>query len=300
MKNDSADVIPNPFNLMLNSLKSVNGYKDFCNFIKRRLGSNEDWRAEIKALFEINKNTHPLVSICSQNKSEPEGVFRTGDKDGIIEAAFVRYLFDRNFEKSKTINRIQNSLKPLCKYLIDKYHDYAIKLCLFSLENKPTENELKTIKSDLIEFFTKKGENLLRINKWGLVGISPKNNFPSIDIPNPEIILSFQKGGIIIQSYNTNLNEKVLSLIKNKRKQHKTKFKTFLKLYYFYIDCPITKLREIVDDDIQRKIHDDEVLVVNATSIVNSKLVETKRIFGMQKDLFDFSNPYYINTVYKN
>lgn len=295
MKNDITGIIPKPFNLMLNSLESIKGYKEFCDFVKSRSNNNKDWKAEIKALFEINKGMHPLVRICSQNESEPEGIFRIGDGDGIIEVAFVRYLFDRNLEKSKIINRIKDCFTPLCKNLIGKYQDYAIKFYLFSLGNKPTDDELKKISSDFSGFFTKKKYNLFQFNKSWLVCTCPKNNFPSIDMPNPEMILSFEKNGMVVRALNTNLNKKVLSLIKSKRKQHKKKYNDFFKIYYFYIDCPITKLRKIVDDDIQKKIYEDEVLVVNATSMIGLKLMENKKIFGRKKNLFDFSNPYYVN-----
>lgn len=84
MKNDNAKMIPNPYHLMLNLLKDITGYKEFCNFIDSGSSSNEDWKAEIKALFEINKGMHPLISICSQNESEPEGIFEINDKNGIL------------------------------------------------------------------------------------------------------------------------------------------------------------------------------------------------------------------------
>ena len=295
IKNNVMNTISTPFNSMLNSLRNIYGYPEFCDFINKRLNSNEDWRAEVKALFEINKNIHPLVRICSQSKSEPEGVFKIKDKEGIIEVAVVRYSFDNNFEKNKTINIIKNYLKPLTKKLVDKYQDYAIIFCLLSLANKPTEDELKKIKLDLTDFFSKNDDNLLNISEWVWLGVFPKNNFPSKTMLNPEIILSFEKSGTIVIAHNVNLNKKIINLIKSKRKQHKDKYDTFIKIYYFYINCPIPRLREIEDDLIQKELFDDEVLVINATSIINSILTENKKIFGAQKCLFDFSNSYYKN-----
>lgn len=54
-----------PYDLMLNSLSNVLGFKEYCDFLKKRISLNNDWKAEIKSLFEINKYGHPLERICS-------------------------------------------------------------------------------------------------------------------------------------------------------------------------------------------------------------------------------------------
>ena len=104
-----------PYDEMLKALASVKGYEQFTNFIKERAlqrnrRKSNDWKAEVKALFEINKKAHPLVEICSHMESEPEGIFKIDNELGIIEAAFVRYLFTGSDIKRKLYNWTLNKL----------------------------------------------------------------------------------------------------------------------------------------------------------------------------------------------
>ena len=110
-----------PYREMLQSLKDIKGYDEFVKFIGPRLSKNNDWKAEVCALFEINKTRHPLVEICSQESSKPEGIFKVGDKLGIIEAAKIGYLFDTNDENRKKINKIVNCFKPVTNLFKGQY-----------------------------------------------------------------------------------------------------------------------------------------------------------------------------------
>ncbi|GAG74469.1 unnamed protein product [marine sediment metagenome] len=73
----------------------------------------------------------------------------------------------------------------------------------------------------------------------------PENGFPLLKIPNPEVSVLIKRTGVLVWAYNVDLNKKIQQLLKDKRSQHKLKYRDNLKVYYFFIDCPIPRLREI-------------------------------------------------------
>jgi len=284
------DRIQTPYNFMLDSLSNIDGYKEFYDFLKKRLNVNNNWIVEIKSLFEINKKNHPLEKICSHLKSEPEGIFKIQDNYGIIEASYIEYLFNQNYETNKTINIVKNILDPFRKKIFGKFENYLI---LIILKNRPTEIELIKVKTFLTDFFMENHNTLCLKDRFGILEIYPTNFLPSVNMQGTEIILSLSKAGTVIQATNVNLNKKIISLIKSKRNQHKIKYKNFTKVYYLFINCPTYRLDEINNGLIQRKLHNDEILVLNAVTLAKNVLEENKKIFGSQRDFFDFSNSYY-------
>ena len=160
MGNDIFSRIGVPYDRMLKSLENVEGYGQFVKFIEDRADVNNDWKAEIKAVFEINKKGHPLISISSQDESEPEGIFKINDEVGIIEAAFIRYVY--NEEQNKVINRVKNWLSPLSKQLTGRYEDYEISVFIFSIDDSPTDEELKHIKENLVDSIRNGDNNFFR------------------------------------------------------------------------------------------------------------------------------------------
>ena len=131
------------------------------------------------------------------------------------------------------------------------------------------------------------------MDRYGVLEVFPSKYIPSINMPNIEIAFLLSKSGSVVKATNVNLNKKIISLIKSKRNQHKIKYNNFIKVYYFYVNCPPPRLDEINDNLIQSKLHDDEVLVLTAVSKRDTIFEENKKIFGTQKDLFDFSNTFY-------
>lgn len=71
---DSQPQLDYPYNKMLDALKDINGFYELKIRILR--SKSDDWKAEVKALYEINKLTHPLIEICSHKIAEPEGIFQ--------------------------------------------------------------------------------------------------------------------------------------------------------------------------------------------------------------------------------
>lgn len=286
-----------PYDLMLNSLSNVLGFKEYCDFLKKRISLNNDWKAEIKSLFEINKYGHPLERICSFSESEPEGIFKFKEGYGFIEAAFIGYLFNMNYEKNKTINKIKNILEPLKQKFVDKYKNYLILLFLKSI---PTDVELKYIKEALVDYFKNNKDDLFLDNEYFVLEVFESKHLPTRNNPDIEIGFALSKNGILIQSANVRLDKKIINLIKTKRKQHKIKYNNFIKIYYFLINCPPPRLEEINECLSHEKLHDDEILILSAISYSDGGLKENKKIFGIKKSFFDLSNNYYALEQFNN
>lgn len=295
MEKDIFSRIGSPYDKM-KSLENVDGYEQFVKFIEERMGINNDWKVEIKALFEINKRSHPLVEICSQKQSEPEGIFKINSEFGIIETAFVRYVVNQSEAKRKLTNKVKNWLKPLSKYLTGKYKGYEILVHIFSFDVEPTDEELKKIRDDLSDVYNNEGKNFMKIDRFGIIMLFPKNEFPSLQIPKPELSLRITRSGDIVRTYNIELNEKIQQLLKHKRRQHRLKYGDNLRVYYFFIDCPVTRIREIDEEKVLKGMKNKEIAVIFALSDIRGRLVENKKIitrFDENNYCFDFSNKYY-------
>ncbi|MBA7695882.1 hypothetical protein ES703_104522 [subsurface metagenome] len=213
----------------------------------------------------------------------------------------MRYLFNQNKMKRKLINRVENWLKPLSKYLTGKYKDYVISVIIFSLDVEPTDAELKSTRNYLSNFFRKGEKNMMKVDKFGIIMLYPENGFPLLKIPNPEVSLIIKRTGVVVRAYNVDLNKKIQQLLKDKRNQHKLKYRDNLKVYYFFIDCPIPRLREIDRKKVLESTKNKEVVVMCAVSVVGGKLVENKKIisrYDVNNQLFDFSNEYYSSKLF--
>ncbi len=60
MKASFISKLDHPYGQMLQSLEHVKGYHEFLDYIRPRVPKNDDWKAEVFALYEINKTKHPL------------------------------------------------------------------------------------------------------------------------------------------------------------------------------------------------------------------------------------------------
>jgi hypothetical protein len=101
-----------PFDEMLVRLQGVPGFDGFRQFVLNNHEHTLSWKAEVKSLYELYEAGH-LTRICSHERSEPEGEFRVGGMGGIVEAAFVQYLFDGSDDARKALNKIQSELHRL-------------------------------------------------------------------------------------------------------------------------------------------------------------------------------------------
>jgi len=215
-------------------------------------------------------------------------------KVGVIEAALIKLLFDANQEKDKLLNRISNYFRPFQKQLINHYGQYAIKYVVFSLEKQPTDDELDKIRREISLQIFEQGKNMLCIMNWGVVGFFPERQFPMIsDLNSAEFILIFKNTGSIVSGQNTDINQKILRLIDEKKKQHSKKYSHNMKVFYFFIDFPSSSLQQLDDNRIDGKLSDNEIVVISAAWSENGRVFENKKIYGVKKELFDFSTNIY-------
>ena len=272
--------------MMLKSLSTVKGYDAFIEYVSKRMSDHTDCLAEIKGLFEINKSHHPLIEICSQNKSEPEGIFRMNDMKGLIEVAHVKYIFTASHEIKKLTNKLKNTLMPFNNLLLGKYKDYVISIIVISSDFRPTEEELGECKKTIVDFIKNGDDRLIVQYKFGLLVISPFDNNLSIN-PDPEIICKLKSAGLITQAPNVDINKKIKQLIKDKKRQHKAKYLDSIKIYYFVVNSPMHHLQFVDPLELTPFIKGKEILIVTTFS-GPAKLI----VYGNDINIneFDFSN----------
>jgi hypothetical protein len=286
---------------MLRSLKDIKGYDEFVKFIGPRLNKNDDWKAEVCALFEINKTRHPLIEICSQQSSTPEGIFKVGDKLGIIEAAKIGYLFDTNDENRKRINKIVNCFKPVANLLKGQYLSHNVRIEINDTDDIVADSELEDARNAISESL-KQGKTppISVITRFGKIAIWKGE---AIDVTAADIDLLIgisDKGGIVTQAYNADLNKKIGRVLKSKRAQHRVKYSGHVKIYYFFVDCPAPRLLEVDLNRIFRQLDDSDMVYMGTvfgsnqdgrTRLVRSGIIIPGK--GLDPNHFDFSNKYF-------
>ena len=290
---------------MLRTLENVQGFMPFMDFIKKRVKCSRDWIAEIKALYEINKDAHPLIEICSYKPSAPEGLFRIGDKTGWIESAFIRHVFCQNVDRQKLVNRINGYFKPLEKYLRGKFRSFVIVVNVRSTNIVPADSDLAGFKQDVVGFFRddKEKKNLYILAPFGSILVFCQDD-RTMTLPyyrdNFEVTIEYKSAGSIIRGHNVNLQRKALQLIRNKRKQHRAIYGSHYKVYYFFVDSPRIRSDTVNISALRKEINDNEVLVICAVHRKNNNFVEDKIVVTKPekiRNLFDFTNQY-INSCY--
>jgi hypothetical protein len=290
-----------PYGEMLQSLKDVKGYDEFIKFIGPRVRKNDDWKAEVCALFEINKTRHPLIEICSQQSSTPEGIFKVSGGLGIIEAAKIGYLFDTNNENRKRINKIVNCFKPLANLLTGQYSAHNVRIEVYNTDKIISDSELEDARNAIAVSLRQKKTPLISvITGFGRIAIRKGE---AIDVTAADIDLLIginDKGGIVTQTYNVDLNKKIGRVLKFKRGQHKAKYDDYVKLYYFFVDCPAPRLLEVDLNRIFNQLDDREMVYMSTvfgsnregrTRLMRSGIIISGK--GLDPKHFDLSNKYF-------
>jgi hypothetical protein len=289
-----------PYREMLQSLRDVKGADEFIKFIGPRVHKDDAWKAEVCGLFEINKTRHPLIEICSQQSSTPEGIFKVSDRLGIIEAAKIGYLFDTSYENRKRINKIVNCFKPIVNLLTGQYSAHNIRIEVDNTDVTISDTELKDARNVLAQLL-REGRTLPISVNVGFGRMAVRQG-QTIDVTAPDIdlLIGITHGGIVTQAYNADLNKKIGRVLKSKRVQHKTKYDEYLKLYYFLVDCPAPRLLEVDLNRIFRQLDDSEIVYVGTVFGSNqhgrARLMKSRIIIpgkGLDPNHFDFLNEYF-------
>lgn len=302
--------IPQPYDQMLNALSECKGYSEFRNFVNGRLSSSKDWRAEIKALFELNKPSHHLIKICSHEESEPEGIFDLHGQTAILEVAHIGYLFHRNERLLAIANRLAYSFNPLTRLMTDRFSDYAVLITIPSIKLNPAQNILTKARKLISAKFREGNDFTLKLlyGEIGIIDVGPYEKLRSLAenlIPREALQIMITANGRIERASNTDLTSKVEQVLRTKRKQHLKKYMKNVKIFYFFIDCPIDKSKSIDKRVLLRRLSCGEVLVICAIEGVARKssndvcLIEHKILLGDTQiiEALDLANPYFEQRV---
>jgi hypothetical protein len=106
--------------------------------------------------------------------------------------------------------------------------------------------------------------------------------------------LIVHKGGFVTGAANTDVSAKIETLVRNKRRQHKAKYGTAFKVFYFLVDCPPPKLAKLNLDPLARRLKPTEMLVCCAVGVSAGALVEVKPIVSPTAfAAIDFANRFF-------
>jgi len=230
------------YNKMLERLSSIDGYDSFVTNIQQATENRNDFRAEVKALFEVNKPQHPLIKISSAEHKEPEGHFTIleTNQNGIVESAFLRD-YVTNDDAVKFANNLEQRLGKVVTGALSDNPESLIEIGLLSFLAQPSDRSYKEIKSIIHAFFNESAEIHLNQNIDGLVVLhcskdktsaeSIGNDFECLFRPhlyNGRLSLSFN-----FQEYD--FDQKIKSVIKAKRNQWKEYYRDGKTMVIIYI-----------------------------------------------------------------
>lgn len=112
-------------------------------------------------------------------------------------------------------------------------------------------------------------------------------------VPENGLGLMFSKGGHITVGYNVDLTQKVIQNLKAKRRQHKERYLSNIKVYYMLVDGPPTALGQVMNgrNEILRQLKEREILFISTIYMRKEKFFRSHVEFR-RNDLIsiDFSN----------
>ncbi|MEK6707004.1 MAG: hypothetical protein AABZ06_14595 [Bdellovibrionota bacterium] len=284
------NTIPTPYGEMLQSLSSVNGFPAYAKWLRKRINQDKSWKAEIHALFEINKSGHPLQKITSSEENEPEGFFLLRGQEALVEAAFVGYQFDRNQEKQKCEN--------ICISLFRKagagFAPAVLVVIVHDFLKPPSAEEATAI---LTRIRDQPLMDRFESVPFGRIGLFHKVPAPcefQEQYGEAAMYFVFQAGGFSVGGHNADLNKKIAQVLKEKQKQHVNKYGGHMKMYYVFVDSPPTKIMAVDFSSIVARLSENDVLAVSAVGSANGRMFQTTRVFGSLSSDIDLSNIHYL------
>jgi hypothetical protein len=279
---------------MLFSLADVEGYHEYLEWLSSRIYIDITWRAEVKALFEVNKPMHPLTQISSQQNSEPEGFFRMPDGEslGLVECAFVKYSFDVHHQKKACENACKNLFAKAQQYLHSG--DDVLVVLVNSFKTPPSIEDAAKVFGALQTKVTSNRLYEARFGSYGYFERAPIAQELAREMSEDGLALVISKGGFISGGSNSDIRRKILRMLSEKRKQHKTKYSSVYKVLYFIVDCPPSVLSRWKDNELRSELKQNELLVCCATGASGGVNTESKIVlFAPGSPVIDFSNPFF-------
>jgi hypothetical protein len=283
-----------PYGEMLSSLSAVDGHTQFVEWLRSRTLNDLAWRAELKALYEINKPQHPLTRICSHEAGEPEAIFRVvdGEYTGIVECAFVKYLFDTHHEKERCEHICENLFGRVQHHL--RSPSDSIVVVVRSFRIPPTPEEAEVVFRTLAQGVP---SNTLIQSGFGWFGHFSRTvstDALSAQIGEHGLALIICKGGFIAGAKNVEVRSKIERLVSQKRRQHRAKYESVFKVFYFLVDCPPPVLARIDTGPLLKRLRPHEILVLCAVGSASGSSRECKVVLSPKQNVpIDFSNPFF-------
>ena len=264
---------------MLQALEPIPGYVDFVKSLKPRLRKDRGWRAEVLAMFEINKPQHPLKVICSSSTAGAEAIFLYHGKETMLEVATVRYgRFLEKDARAACESSFSNTVGSLRKYLTDWQQ---VLICIIdNVAARGGKDDITSI-SQQMQGGLNNGWELKR--PWGTALYSPMplGLYPLKDkYGHDKIIVQFSTGGMQTSYEPPNYTKKVLDALNRKRDQHRNK-KFGLKLYYFLVESGADMEQHLDLYQISQGLKPGEGLVLSSLQSVGTGhlMVTRKAIF---------------------
>jgi hypothetical protein len=230
------------YNQMLERLSAIDGYDSFLTKIQESRENRNDFRAEVKALFEVNKPHHPLFKISSAEHKEPEGHFTIleTNQNGIVESAFLRD-YVTNDNAGKFANNLEQRLGNVMTGVLSDNPESLIEIGLLSFLAQPSARCYKEIKTIIHEFFNNSTENHIHHNMDGLVVLhcsKDKTNAQSIGNDFECLFRPHLYNGRLSLSFNFreyDFDQKIKSVIKAKRNQWKEYYEDGITMVILYL-----------------------------------------------------------------
>ena len=286
---------------MLDELKNVKGFRNFQNFLKSRINLNDHWKAELHAIYEVNKNEHPLIEITSQDTSAaPEAIFRLDDNKAILEAKYIDLLFDANKNTSKVENIIKTYLNPLRKHISQ---DQSIAV-FFDQDHLKDEsralisNACNSFKANILagkkDTYYKVGITFILCNSKDIINIGLNPIVKNAKVIN-DYFLEYRTTGTLFKGINRTLENEVIKSLVEKRKQ----VKNFgfspdtTVLYYFYINFQTLYYEDPAYEQFLKLLKKNEILVINNTIVKNGEYCEGKIAFYKDDRHLNLKNRYF-------
>jgi hypothetical protein len=160
------------------------------------------------------------------------------------------------------INIVGNGARFINRYLQDT--DKGVLINVPDVRNAPSESVFKTIRDvlagsiDLPWSSTIDGRYVEISNERTHLNTQASSG----SLEGLNFVISFNC--VYETGKNVNLNDKVEQIIKQKRRQHRSKYPSHPKLYYLFVDCPIHRLQAIDPARIARRLKPYEIVVTCA------------------------------------
>lgn len=284
---------------MLEALRVVPGCDDFITSLRPKLKTDRGWRAEVMALYEINKPTHPLKQISSSNHGGAEGIFTYQGRDALLEVASVSYfrVFSKD-ERSVCEQSFNNTVGAIRRHLTTETQ--GVWCFIESADSRGSKEDRIAIYERLADC---PGDEWTLERSWGTIYYTPDQTkvgwYPARERFGVDRLgILYTRDGFQTMDESPDYTARVLGVLKRKQKQHSDKT-VALKLYYFLLEVGID-FDDVLDvSQVTPKLKPDEGLVLAALQSAGSLMVTRKVIYPVELEL-DLSNSIYPHAANSN